>query len=156
MKQPAPGDLQALATQAAVEPHVSAYLAAKKLTSVGVIAASCTEYPEVDDLLFKPFEQGVTIDGTEYKCPPEERMVVRACIRYLWRLCDDQVKQASAGTVLTAPAPPPTPPPASSSGKTAPKEIPPETLRLLIDHYENQMIHGERRQFPIKILLRRW
>ena len=144
-------DLQHLAARANLDDELVDYLRARKIVNVGLMASMAKDFDEVDAVIFKPLEAGIDVNGRTYKVEATDAPISKASLRYLWKLCSD---------TLTAPKPespgqkPTTPVPNQSSSSKGPlKELPPEVLQKLLQHYEGQKIHGEPRVFPQRMLL---
>ena len=104
-------------------------------------------FDEIDAAVVQPFIAGHDIAGVTHQAAPDTEPVVTASIRYLWKKSWTQlntVQLVKTTPIIVSQAP---------SAATAPMEIPAEELQELVQHYENQMIDGEKRYFPIKMLL---
>eukprot|EP00435_Cladocopium_sp_Y103_P018819 s4909_g4.t1 len=138
-------DLKSLVQQAGIDDAILDYLQARGIPSVGILSAIGTSYDEVDNELVKPLIEGVEINGKKFEANAEQQAVTRASIRFLWKSCSDSQTTTTTTTTTETTTTPTT--------KTAPKEIPPDTLRTLAEEYESQKIKERRRVFPMKHLL---
>lgn len=149
------GTLQHMAEDAAIDDKVLQYLEARKLGNHGILATVADTFQEIDDLLWKPWCDGTTIDGAEFKLPEDQHHLAKAALRFLWqqarRISDQQAKPKEPN-----PAHQPTPPveaPDEKKAKTAPKELQQDVLQQLVADYEKSTINGRKREFPMKLLL---
>lgn len=144
---PVSPELQKLAAEAGVDHSVVQYLQARGILSMGILGALAKSFDEIDAAVVQPFIAGHNIAGVTHQAAPDTEPVVTASIRYLWKkswtqLNTVQLVKTTPITVSQAP-----------SAATAPMEIPAQELQELVQHYENQMIDGEKRYFPVKMLL---
>ena len=144
-------DLKRLAVKAGLDDPLMGYLQARKTLSVGLMASIATDFAELDKTLFEPLQTGLEVNGKKHQVAIEEAPVAKAALRYLWKLCQAEIAPQPAPN-STAPAASGTPGTAAASTKQSVKEISPEKMRELIEHYEGQTIHGQRRVFPQRAL----
>lgn len=87
--------------------------------------------------------------GKAFKVADEQADIARASLRYLWKMCHDHINAGGS----TAAATPTVASQTSPTQRTMPKEIPADEMKKLIDAYENQQIHGQKRTFPLRQLI---
>ena len=136
---PVSPELQKLAAEAGVDHSVVQYLQARGILSMGILGALAKSFDEIDAAVVKPFIAGHERAGVTHQAAPDTEPVVTASIRYLWKKRWTQlntVQLVKTTPIIVGQAP---------SAATAPMEIPAEELQELVQHYENQMIDGEKR-----------
>ena len=146
---PVSPELQKLAAEAGVDRSVVQYLQARGIVSMGILGALAKSFDEIDAAVVQPFIAGHDIAGVTHQAAPDTEPVVTASIRYLWKKSWTQlntVQLVKTTPIIVSQAP---------SAATAPMEIPAEELQELVQHYENQMIDGEKRYFPHQDAARR-
>ena len=141
-------ELRQMAESVGLDKTIIEYLQSRRAISVGLLGAMASNFAEVDQ---DPLVAGYDHEGKHHQVETTEVPVVKAGLRYLWKLCNDKVHgttpaQSSQQTATPATTSAPQP-------KQVPKEIPPSELAKLIDHYENQKVDGRCRVFNQRMLL---
>ena len=149
-------DLRQLAAKANVDDGMLEYLQARRTVTVGLLANIAKDYTELDTILFTPLEAGFEANGKTHKVEAADIPIAKASLRYLWKLCCDDISAPHPRPTPPAGAPTPgtsTPSVPSGSGTKAQKELSADTMRDLLKYYEDEKVHGVRRVFPQKMLL---
>lgn len=91
-----------MADDADIDSRVVEYLDAKRLGNHGMLANIADNFAEVDELLWRPWCEGVTIGDKEYKLEAEQHHLAKAALRFLWQ----QARRLSSIAGVTSHSPP--------------------------------------------------
>ena len=151
-------ELVSLATSCGLPEHLLGYLKDRQILSAGLLAAMADTYKEVDEMLYVPLRDGVTVEGHMNGRSPKTKDTLseRPCASSGSGVAHRHNKMATQGAqwvsrrepglVASEPAP-------SKAVPAVPREIPPAELQKLLKFYSDTQIAGRNRDFPMKALV---